>query len=79
MFALRGGLNILSWLLILGYNYIPSLCESFSEFTVHVFAILSYHWCFSDDLFLHTQESLKTEREKKKEMYFPMRKYAIKA
>ncbi|URD94534.1 ribosomal protein [Musa troglodytarum] len=25
------------------------------------------------------QESLKTEREKKKEMYFPMRKYAIKA
>ncbi|URD85347.1 ribosomal protein [Musa troglodytarum] len=26
-----------------------------------------------------TLESLKTEREKKKEMYFPMRKYAIKA
>ncbi|OUZ99265.1 hypothetical protein BVC80_1505g12 [Macleaya cordata] len=24
------------------------------------------------------QESLKTEREKKKEMYFPMRKFAIK-
>ncbi|GMH11738.1 hypothetical protein Nepgr_013579 [Nepenthes gracilis] len=24
------------------------------------------------------QESLKTERQKKKEMYFPMRKYAIK-
>lgn len=25
------------------------------------------------------QESLKTEREKKREKYFPMRKYAIKA
>ncbi|RRT68626.1 hypothetical protein BHE74_00029095, partial [Ensete ventricosum] len=29
--------------------------------------------------FLLPQESLKTEREKKKELYFPMRKYAIKA
>lgn len=27
---------------------------------------------------LSVQASLKTEREKKKEMYFPLRKYAIK-
>lgn len=28
---------------------------------------------------LFAQASLKTEREKKKEMYYPLRKYAIKA
>lgn len=34
--------------------------------------------CLNILICLSMQQSLKTEREKKREIYFPMRKYAIK-
>jgi hypothetical protein len=51
---------------------LQSCINSISTQNIHFFL-------FVDLLLFVVQLSLKTEREKKREKYFPMRKYAIKA